>query len=375
MSDRDFGELVWENGQILTRVLSSTGSHENHRWSSFSLHDSKAQVEVGWDTSMVKRGRLLDKEFPGHTKMDPHPNYTRQDSLKKDCHTELLAKFSGSILNDEVAYTISGHDEQLVPSADNQNFKQGNACNLFSGEPQLTRPKGGQICESSLQQWQASSPYIRSREGSSKIPVSTSGLSNSKMRQPEQEQDADPDNRMGSMNFSYFLKLAALDKAKAQNIDAARATTSPGLSRLKESKSDYANGTNPFRLRPIGPPTGSVTPKLLPQPVASSLREPLSNGHCKAVGHEVAFGNTASANQIPKPNSSFAASIVKGKKGKPYAEKSVEPLLASSSTCSREASNYPSYSLKSKCQESEESEHPSQVSECALSIFLLFHLS
>lgn len=304
---------------------------------SFTPHDSEPQVlKVGRETSMEKRsGKLWDKEFLAHTIMDPHPKHTQQDSLnKKGCYThEVFAKLSNSILNNEFAYTSNSHDEQLVPSADLRNFKHGNACYLSRREPQIisTRPKGDQISDSSLQQWQAPC-----RGGSSKIPVS-------KMqdKQPEQEQNGEPENRIGQMNFSYFLKLAALDKDKAQTVDDARAPTSPGLSRLEKSKSDCPNGANPFELRPIPPPAAS-----------------------KPVCQEVAFGKTtASANQVHTPNSSFSASKIKGKKGKARAEKSAELLVPSSSTCSREASNYPSYSLESKCLESEESEHPSQVSE------------
>ena len=266
-----------------------------------------------------------------------------------------MARFSGSILNNEVAYISNSHDEQLVPSADYRNFKQGNACNKLY--PQVTRPIiGDQICNSSLQQWEEQASL-----SSKIIPVPTSGiLPSSKM---QEEQDGEPENRIGQMNFSYILKLAALDKAKTQIIDAARATASPGMSRLEKRKStEYANGASPFELRPIEPPTGSVALKVLLQPAE----------HID--GQEVPLGrrNTASAHlQVHEPNPSFAESIAKGKKGK---SRAVELLVPSSSTCSHEASNCPSYSLKSKCQESEESEHPSQVSECCALLIPSFDL-
>lgn len=307
-------------------------------------------MEVGFHTSMGKRGGLLqEKGFSGHMKIDSHPGYPHLDSLEKDFRPELFAKFTGSFLNNEIAYSDDTHDEQLVPSSDHKwSSRPGYACNPFWGEPELIGPKGDQICEPSFQQWQASPPSKGSREGASKIPLTSDGLSNWKMHRQEQKEDVQHKNRRGySKNNSYFSKLAALsDQGMAQNVGTAKATASPVLSRIEAKSCEYANNLNP---------KASVW----------------QHGHTKVIGHGVAFGNTASANnQVREPNSSFAASIVKGEQEKSY-KKSVQPLLASSSTCSREASNYPSYSLKGKCQDSEESEQPSHVSDCSPSISTL----
>ncbi|KAK9282442.1 hypothetical protein L1049_005360 [Liquidambar formosana] len=93
------------------------------------------------------------------------------------------------------------------------------------------------------------------------------------------------------------------------------------------------------------------------QSIAKSPKEPLPDENSEAVCQEDVSRKNGSPNHVLGRASSFATSAAKGN---PNSEKSIKPLVATSSFCSHGASNDPIYYSKRKYQDSEESAYLSE---------------
>ncbi|KAG6644855.1 transcription factor PIF3-like isoform X1 [Carya illinoinensis] len=333
MSGDDFVEMVWENGQILMRDRSGRTFKAREWRSRYALYPSNAQAEDGGNMHR-KRARLettystlkdttsldcrdSDLHFPDND--SSQTGYHSKSSSDLYQHLKLEANRSKGDDKNSTNPQINGR------GPDNANFRPSNASSFHCQElDTLLGPR---------------------EKNPRKTPESIAGLhiSNS------MEHDLNLNTKTGTvMNFSYLrpevlLKASTPVLARVQEMKSSNDERPPlGSRNPRESTMIWqASGSKRSATGPENQPEKELTP-----PVAET-QESLPHEQ-----HPEAFCNTRinlhnSHDQLPDQTSSaLAANTPKGK-----------PAVTSFSVCSLEASNDPTYSLRTYEDHTEESEY------------------
>ncbi|XVF33008.1 hypothetical protein REPUB_Repub17cG0131400 [Reevesia pubescens] len=344
MCDRDnFLELVWENGQVLIRGLSSKLTKESFPCSSdYSSQSSKTRnIQREGETSTKNRSNngIADSTFgdplSGLTKLNRHDK-NKINSLQTGYPEQLSSELYEDGFNvvsdsDKKCNNKQLIDSNIGPVNKFKSFKQSYVSKLVEEiDPQQTLNSNSEVPQSSLKQYEASIQYMRSKEKKSRI-----------------------DDKTNRMNFSIFLRsVPALVKSNHPSCGATRSpTNSPALAVGSEDLEGNARSgprsNNPFEKE------GNFMARNM-KPIILNDSEPqkesLPDEQSEAVGHKDIPPNTTRfpAKVHGGPSSSLAPNSAKGNPG---SRKSVEQMVASSSICSRGASNCPTYTLKRRYHE------------------------
>ncbi|KAJ4850191.1 hypothetical protein Tsubulata_027122 [Turnera subulata] len=402
----DFGELVWENGQVQstrTRKVQTGNSLHSH-----ALRTGEKDASNGFGTRMGKFGTMdpVLNEAPlsvpsvemgtSHDD-DMVPWLSPIESLQHDYCSEFLPELSGPSVNEHSSQSNFGSSFDKR-SGENLSVRPSNAVSVHNGfgleqenvprvslanDAVATRPRtsAGDLYASSSVQCQTSFSFSRSRASASNgdslsnsayravsgdsIAASTSGggFPSNKMQKPGLTA-ANPN----LINFSHFHRPATLVKANLQNIELRAGSGVSGIERVQnKDKGSVASSTNPSEPRLVDPcinlekKTGSpFHPTMIPSKVDSKPVEgkPLvlsAPGELpEAVGQEDGHKTDANSHQNMGENAITGWADV---------EKATEPVVASSSVCSgnsvERASDDLAPTLKRKHRDTEESEGPS----------------
>ncbi|XWS76742.1 hypothetical protein CRYUN_Cryun01aG0203900 [Craigia yunnanensis] len=286
MCDPDFLELVWENGQILIRGLSSKITKESLPSSGYFSQSSKARIQREGETSTANRSK---------------------DGVADSMFDDPLSRLSGLTKLDR-------YDKNKI------NFY-----------PNFTLRNSLQTC-----------PELLSELYEDGFNV---------VLEPEKK--------------CYDKKL--IDS----NIGATRRTSSPGLAGAEDLEGNAGStprSSNPFDMMLVEPTNGSknisstekegnfmainMKPIL---PNSGTQKESLPDEQSEAVGYKDTPQNTRFPNKVHGPSSSLAPNTAIN--GDPSNRKSLEQMVASSSVCSREASNCPIYTSKRRYEDTDLSEN------------------
>ncbi|XP_054781506.1 transcription factor PIF3-like isoform X2 [Prosopis cineraria] len=421
--ENDFFELVWENGQISMLGKSSRArkspvhkSLPSHSLPSHSPRTRDKDVGFDVDTRMGKVGDLDSglNEIPMPVPPDemnlsqdedmiPWLTYPMDDSLQHEYSFDFTRDVSGVTVNEfpGASNNFALMDKRCIgnqvykdshksPEHDVSSSEQANPTKVSStGEVETSRPKGNnsQLYPPSSQQCQTSFASIRSKISDitenntsnailqspcgeiTQIPSSSSGFCSLSM----QKQDPlCPRNSSNTMNFSHFVRPAAIVRANLQSISMMSGLSSARPVSLGTRKKDVdASSSNPpesilvdldnqkklvmdlskAELKP-------ANPKSLGQ------KDDFAEQHDPACKEEGAFKNDQISNQVPTES---------GTKGQPAAEKNMNPEVASSSICSgnsmKRDSDNADKNLKRKSLDTEDSEcHSEEVEEESVGI-------
>ncbi|XP_025012428.1 transcription factor PIF3 isoform X1 [Ricinus communis] len=323
----EFMELVWENGQILTRGRSTSPS-----CISYSSQNPKPKVNtIGEDIYPRKRPRL--GAMNSVLGLSSRQEFAKSERLLQDHHSE-FSKFTESSKNSASDKKII--EPRILPVCQGDNSTAGNAS---VGEiPQLRQASNDQLQnQSSLQQCQVSAFFSRSTmDGSQSPSMGEFPYSNSK-----QFKSSGPVKYLGLRNFSLFLPGVVPPKANDQHQSATCSAGDPSSSRVQELEINKQKSAAAL----VDPVTGSENAKKsykCPDQVATELdqarhitvsaKESLPDEQSEAPISR----NDSKSKRIPDPTSSLEANTFRRK---PNAEKYIDQLAAATSICSRRASN------------------------------------
>ncbi|XWS46368.1 hypothetical protein CRYUN_Cryun14cG0059500 [Craigia yunnanensis] len=300
--DPDFLELVWEKGQILIRGLSSKISKKSFPCSDFS-QSSKDRIQREEETSTANRSKDGDADS---TFGDPLSGLSGLSKLDRHDKNEINPYPNCTLGNSlqtgypELLSKLYEDVFNVVLDPNKKCYDKQSYVSKFVEEiPQQTANSDSEVPRSSLKQYEASIQFMRSKEKKSRI-----------------------DEKSDSVNFSVFLRPPALLKSNHPTSGATRPTSSPDPESQKESLPDEQS---------------------------------------EAVGYKDTPSNTRFPSKIHGTSSSLARNTAI--KGNPGNRKSVEQMVASSSVCSRGASNCPTYALKRRYEDTDLSGSAMEESE------------
>lgn len=410
--ENDFVELVWENGPIHSSRARKTqtcnslpsqtpktrdkdlGNGSNTKMGKFVATESVLN-EIQMSVPSVEVGVDQDDD------MVPWLSYPIDESLQHDYCSELLPELSGVTVNEHSSKTnfapfykrSSGNqsirDSYTVSVHNGLSLEQGNVPEVSSavdGEAIRPRTSAGHLYPSPSEQCQTSFPYFRSRVAANNgdrisnatnhaasgdsIQVPTSGGGFPTLKMQKQVPVLSTANS-SLMNFSHFTRPAALVKANLQNIGARPDSGLSSTERIRsKEKGSIASCSNPAESTLIDSCSGLQKKKSshgCPIMMSSKIdAKPLEAKHTeesipaelpKAMIQEDDSKNDKNCHQNFGENATTGLADI---------EKTIEPVVASSSVCSgnsvERASDGPTQNLKRKYRDTEESEGPSEVS-------------
>ncbi|KAF3944393.1 hypothetical protein CMV_029140 [Castanea mollissima] len=419
LPENDLFELVWENGQILKQGQSSRArksptrnSFQSHCLPSYTSKIRDKDIGNGSNSKMGKFGGMESvlNEIPMSVPSDeidlsqdddimPWLNYPIDDSLQHEYCSELLPELSGVTVNElsnqnnlasidkRSSCNLVYRDCHTNSVNDVVSLGQGNVSKVSSvviGE--ATRPRTTPLYPSSSQQCQTSFSSLRSRItdgagnntssvmhravcGDSTQVASAAGVFPTIKMQKKDQMSSN--NNSNLMNFSHFSRPAALVKANLQNMGLMVGSDLSSMERItSKDKGSAASIKHPPESTHINSISGlqkesssHCQPLAAPAPSKVDLKpsedkpveETVASKQSEAVCPDEASRNDKISNQV------FSESVTKGL---PDAEKTTEPVVASSSACSgnsvERASDDPTHNLKRKFRDTEESEYHSE---------------
>ncbi|PSS00340.1 Transcription factor like [Actinidia chinensis var. chinensis] len=386
--DNELVELVWENGQIMMQGQSSR-ARRNPLSNNFQSQTAKIRDRDVWNVTDSKMGKFgvmdsvsgdLNMGLGEDDEVVPWWNYPIDDSLQYDYYSEVLPEISGVTVNELSAHnslsinkrsssnqTIRGTSSVSVHTG--SSLEQSNASKVLTSEvDESSRSRTSLLYPCLFHDSQTSIPSLRSEV--SAIPSNNASNTKHDVYRDSvqaqasadtfpsmkiQKQDSVPPNtNSGFMNFSHFSKPVALVRANLQNVSAMAGIGGDNKGATAPSSSNFAEPMLIDLSSGLEHETGTRSlPNLVPanvdsEPaVAKSLEESHIAGQSLDVCREDAVIDDKFPNQVLGPNASNS-------------EKNIEPIVASSSVCSRNsaerASNDPTYSLKRKYFEADDSE-------------------
>lgn len=411
---------MWDNGQISLQGQSSrtrknsnsntlqsqclpshsprdrhrdTGHFSNARMGKFGAIDSVVRDVIGTAPSPDVELTHDDDDDD----MVPWLNYPLDGHLQHEYSSDFLPELSGVTVNDlpsrnSVASSIgrgSGGNQvnrdTHVNSLRGASLEDGNISKLSSLDASTDRPQRSstnQLHSSASQQSQTSIPHLRTKSTSGRenttdklvqdslmgqspqVPLVTSS-SSSTMRQKLDPNP--PSNSSNFINFSHFLRPAALLKSNLQNHgvtgtvglssmrsmdkDCSAASSQPPEASLIATRGSLRKESNSFCKNAVVPSIDDNNPSdAKPPEQLQAVKQP-----------EVAcLGDSSKNDDHPKQCLEVGATT-----GFPDVEKAVESVIAAS-VCSRNsvegASDDPTRNRKRKCHDTEDSEWHSDVS-------------
>ncbi|KAK6915741.1 Myc-type, basic helix-loop-helix (bHLH) domain [Dillenia turbinata] len=410
----DLVELVWENGQITmqgqssrTRKTTPNFSTNNTFSSSTTNNNRDGGGNAATTTSKLGKVGTIDSilndfipsvpstEMGGlnhdDDEMVPWLNYSVDESLHHDDYcSEFLPELSGVTAHELPTTSTFGsfdkrssfnqisRDPHISPAHDVTSSEHGNSIKVSSSGCEPSRPKSSNLYPFPLQQSSKLNPSSRSgvsdifTSTGNSVPVSSSAgdFATTKMSK-QQNLGSQQNSNFGFINFSHFSRPAALAKTNLQKVGAF--PNNAGMSSIERIGSGKNNGSaasNGSHSQATFVDLSSGFPKemnfgsqhlLEPNKVhsgslaAKPVEKPTPVEPSEDVHQQDAFKKDKSPRQVP----STCAAI-----GMQDCEKTIEPVVASSSVCSgnsvERASNDPKHDLKRKCRETDESEYPSE---------------
>jgi phytochrome-interacting factor 3 len=409
--ENDFGELIWENGQI-----QSSRARKIQPCSTLPCRNPKIRykdIENGTDIRTGKFGMMestlneLPMSVPAvemgvnqDDDMVPWLNYPLDESPQHDYCSEFLPELSGVTVNGHSSQSNfpsfgkkscsqSVRDSRTVSVHNGLSLEQGDvAKNSSAGDTEANRPRtsASQLYLSSSEHCQTSFPYFRSRVSakngdstsnaahhvvsvdSIRAPTSGGGFPSIKM---QKQVPAQSTTNSSLMNFSHFARPAALAKANLQNFGMRAGTGIPNMERTQnKDEGSIASSSNPAECTPINSCSGLLKetsshclPVLMPPKVDAKPSEAKpAEGFVPAELPEATIPEGDSKTDR-NCRQNFCESAIKGVAD---VEKTKEPVVASSSVGSDNSverpSDDPTENLKRKHRDTEESEGPSEVS-------------
>ncbi|XVF72853.1 hypothetical protein PTKIN_Ptkin12aG0154000 [Pterospermum kingtungense] len=343
----DFLELVWENGQILVRGLSSSKITEkgNFPCSSQSFKAPGNGIQREGETSTANRPNdvvpdsMFGEPLPGLTKPDrydhKHKNSIR--SCPKSSCAEVLSEFYGDGFNVVLKPETRCYDKKLVDSTIvpvNRfiNSKQSYVSKLVDEIPQQTVNNiNGEVPQSSsVKQHEAS---VRSKEKQSRVDVKS--------------------DRSALLISNHPSSGATRPITSSPGIVGAKDLEGDAGSAPAETINDSKNNSRSMGKEEnlMGRNMKSVLPDSEPQ--KDSIPD---DEQSEAFGYKDTPQNTKFPNKVDDASSSLAANTaINGK--------SLEQMVASSSVCSRGASNCPIYTLTRRYEDTDLSENTMEKPE------------
>lgn len=419
--ENDVFELVWENGQILLQGQSSrTRKNSNLNTSQAQCLPSHSPRDRDRDVGHFNNAKIgkfgaIDSVVRDVIAMAPSPdvelghdddddmvpwlNYPLDGHLQHDYSSDFLPELSGVTVNDppsrnSVASSIgkANGDNQVnrdthLNSLHGANLEDGNISKLSSLDVSTVRPRSStnQLHSSASQQSQTSFPHLRTKSTggagnttgkilhdsligrSPQVPLVASSSSSTERQKLD---PTPPSNSSNVINFSHFLRPAALLKSNVQNLGVTGAV---GLSSMRSvgsmDKNCSAANSQPHESPLIGT-RGSIRNEsnsccknaVVPSIDDNNQSDAKPPEQLQAVKQPevVCLGDSAKNDDRPKQCLEAGAA-----KGLPDSEKAVESVIAAS-VCSRTsmegASDDPTVFRKRKCHDIEDSEWHSDVS-------------
>ncbi|KAJ6928461.1 transcription factor PIF3-like isoform X2 [Populus alba x Populus x berolinensis] len=404
--ENDFGELIWENGQIQSSRArkiqpcstlpcqnpkircKDIGNGTDIRTGKFGMMGSTLN-ELPMSVPAVEMGVNQDDD------MVPWLNYPLDESPQHDYCSEFLPELSGVTVNGhssqsnfpsfgKKSFSQSVRDARTVSVHNGLSLEQGDvAKNSSAGDTEANRPRtsASQLYLSSSEHCQTSFPYFRSRVSakhgdstsnaahhvvsvdSIRAPTSGGGFPSIKM---QKQVPAQSTANSSLMNFSHFARPAALAKANLQNFGMRAGTGISNMERTQnKDKGSIASSSNPAGCTPINSCSGLLKetsshclPVLMPPKVDAKPSEAKpAEGFVPAELPEATIPEGDSKNDR-NCRQNFCESAIKG------AADVKEIVVASSSVGSDNSverpSDDPTENLKRKHRDTEESEGPSE---------------
>ncbi|CAK7348553.1 unnamed protein product [Dovyalis caffra] len=365
-------ELVWESGQVLMRGLPTSRS-----CTSYCSHPIKNvdEVENRSDGYTTKRPRLgtVDAKLGDFPLIGDREIAKGDKAVQDDYHPELfsgLRETNFNMLSEHNETNFDKHITQahVVPGYKSANSRPGKASEFAAEVPQLTRASNSQLHQTSLEQSKASDPILQ-------------GLPKSKLQQV----DSGPDDHLGLQNFSPILRPSL--PTPNEGSGATRPTSRPISSRLQQLKSNPdeppAGARNLVESGQMVPTSSSKAVKyfrdqqdlfasqIVPTgPIARPLEALPSDEHSEAV---LSNDATSSKRYCDRFLGSTSRSAGKTIKEKPDKGKSIDHQAATTSICSRGASNDPtSYFERRSHEDTEDTSYTSDVRELVKLVILFF---
>uniref|UniRef100_A0A6M2ETR0 BHLH domain-containing protein n=1 Tax=Populus davidiana TaxID=266767 RepID=A0A6M2ETR0_9ROSI len=387
--ENDFGELIWENGQIQysrARKIQTCnslppkirdkdiGNGTNTKTGKFGTMESTLNELLAVPAVEVRANQDDD--------MVPWLNYPLDESLQHDYCSDFLPELSGVTVNEHSSQSNfpsfnkrscnqSITDSHTVSVHNGLSLEQGDVVmNSSAGDIEANRPRtsASQLYPSSSEQCKTSFPFFRSRDSTKKdgstsnavhhviapdsIRAPTSGGGFPSIKMQKQVPEPSPINS-SLMNFSHFARPAALVKANLQNVGMRASSGTSSLERTQNKDK------------------GSIG---LPKETGSHCRPNMMSSKVEVKPTEVKPAEGSVPAELPEEMSqegdsksdrnchqNFGESAIKGLAD---VEKTTEPLVASSSVGSGNSTERPSddptENLKRKHRDTEESEGPSE---------------
>ncbi|KAF9681440.1 hypothetical protein SADUNF_Sadunf05G0001700 [Salix dunnii] len=407
--ENDFGELIWENGQIQSsrarRIqpcsslpcqnpnirYKDIGNGTNIRTGKFGMMESTLN-ELQMSVPAVEMGVNQDDDIV------PWLNYQLDESPHHDYCSEFFPELSGVTVNEHSSqsnfpsfgkkgFSHSVRDSSTVSVHNGLSLEQGDvAKNSSAGDIEANKPRtsASQLYPSSSEQCQTSSPYFRSRvsakNGDSSSNAANHVVSVDSIRAPtsagcfpsikmQKQVPAQSTTNSGLMNFSHFARPAALVKANLQNFGMR---TGAGISNLErtqnEDKGSFASRSNPAECTPINScsvlhkeTSSHCLPVLMPSKVEAKPSEAKpAEGLVPSELPEntITEGDSKNDRNCRQNVCESAIKVVAD------VEKTTEPVVESSSVGSGNSverlSDDPAENLKRKHRDNEESDGPSE---------------
>ncbi|KAJ6723234.1 TRANSCRIPTION FACTOR PIF3-LIKE [Salix koriyanagi] len=261
-------------------------------------------------------GNSILGDFPLMDDREPRDKYPQDDH-----HPELLSELCETSFNMFLENNENNNfeknitDAHVVPEYRNANWRPGNAFEFAAEVPQLSTASNGQLYQSFLEQQKASVPSFH-------------GLPGSKLQQV----DSEPDNRSRLQNYPPILRPA--HRKPNQGSIAARSTSGPGSSRLQQLKSSTDE-----------PPTDLVESGQMVPTYASKVLKYFHDEQNLLASQIVPIGPIARPPEASPPDEQSEAGLHN------YA--TTNQLAATTSICSRGASNDPTPSLERQYEDTE----------------------
>ncbi|KAL2460646.1 Transcription factor PIF3 [Abeliophyllum distichum] len=390
-AENDLVELVWENGQIVMQGQSSRGTKGP------SIRNLQSQVPRIRDSGIGNSTTSRIGKFGGvesilndispivpsgeldvsqDDEMVPWLNYPVDDGMPQDYCSELLPEISGVTANGMSAQSSYATNKRSSFDQPESNLHNGrNASKVSSSR---SRPS----CPWLPQQDQTSDPSLGSgvsdiiSNNTSNIPDAIFGNSargqaignDSNTVKMERRNIEIPSSSSNLLNFSHFSRPAALIRANLPNTDGMPISGSSGVKGMEANeKGSAANSSNPVKSTLIKRlnstekdidihfPSTMVCNKLDSRsPVSKPPKESVPAEQTEGLHRETYVKNHKSLIPSKDPNAS---------NGVPDSERTVEPVVASSSVGSGNSADRASYdqihNCKRKFRENEESDCPS----------------
>ncbi|GLT30442.1 hypothetical protein SLA2020_052410 [Shorea laevis] len=409
--ENELAELVWENGQIFMQGQ-SIRVKKFPTSNALRSHSLKSRDEGLGNATKTRTGNFGEtnsmlNEIPisvpsgelGLSQDDdmvPWLNYPIDQSLQDEYYSDFLPEISGVTVNQPSALNnfasfdrrnnrnLSIRDSQSGSVHDVSSFEQGNMSKVSEpADAKAVRNRGSTSQFNSLSS--DSSPYVKSRVvnrisdsmsnastqhgicgDSIGVPTSVDGFPITKMQKRD---SSPPSSSSGLMNFSHFLRPAAVVKASLQNIAATVNVEKKG----SNDKGSAANGRNPAESEStlINSNSGLGKEEFSRcQPTIVSSKVNVKGSEARPAEETLAAEPPPAVRQddalrTERNHTQLIGECASG--GLPDCEKAVESIAASSSVCSgnsaERASDDPPHNLKRKQCDNEESGCPTEDAE------------